>query len=191
MSVLYSAMDSRGVNVQPERYASPAAALFFVAFIVLVCFCCIQLLIGVFVETYTRFNGNALLTRKQRYWVELQRRLGTFPLPTPDPDISQDPLRMLAHRVAMHPALSIGVYVAIGVSWFVLALRHQDEPLLLQVIGCTYTSPVLLARDDIFLALQAPVITIILICEVGVKLFAFGPYIYFHSAWHWIAFLGV
>ena len=129
MSVLYAGMDSRGVGMQPQRYASPAAALFFVAFIVLVCFCTVQLLIGVFVETYTRFNGNALLTRKQRYWVELQRRLGTFPLPAPEPDTSHDPLRQLAQRVMSHPALAVGVYVTIGVNAFLVALQHTNSRL--------------------------------------------------------------
>ena len=41
------------------------------------------------------------------------------------------------------------------------------------------------------LGLQAPVVTIILICEVSVKLFALGPRLYFGNAWHDIGFAGV
>jgi hypothetical protein len=79
VDVMYSAMDATGVDMQPQRDASPANAIYFVAFGLVGVFFCLALLSGTVIDNFTRmkkrYHGSAFLSEKQQKWVTTQRIL--------------------------------------------------------------------------------------------------------------------
>lgn len=70
---MFSNIQSPGAD---QSLTNSLSALYFMTFIFVSAFVCVELVIGVLVETFTRLNGTALLTQKQRYWVDIHLCLG-------------------------------------------------------------------------------------------------------------------
>jgi hypothetical protein len=119
------------------------AVVYFVLFVTIVGLFFMQLLIGVFAETFTRHNGHALLTRKQRYWVELQRRLSTFGLPAVRSAASGG-LRAVAQAVVDHPAAESTVYCALAARLLtdsIFDMHYAPNELAVRSTACLSACP--------------------------------------------------
>jgi voltage-dependent calcium channel len=75
IDVQWSTMSITGLGQQPAPYASPANALFFVAFNILGAVFVLTLFVSVFMRNYTEQTGVAFLTVEQRSWLELKKLL--------------------------------------------------------------------------------------------------------------------
>ena len=73
--VLWQAEMMMGLNMQPQPYASPGNAIFFVVFNLLGTVFVLTLFISVFMRNYTEQTGVAFLTADQRSWLELRKLL--------------------------------------------------------------------------------------------------------------------
>lgn len=73
LEVMYSAVDSRGVDLQPRRDHNPLATLFFVSFLVVGNIFVLNLFVGIVIDKFNRLkdhkNGFALMTKDQRDWI--------------------------------------------------------------------------------------------------------------------------
>lgn len=72
---MWSAMSITGPGQQPEAFASPANALFFLVFNLLGAVFVLTLFVSVFMRNYTEQTGVAYLTAEQRSWLELRKLL--------------------------------------------------------------------------------------------------------------------
>ncbi len=71
---LHTAMDiPKVMNNNPKRNDSPAHALFFVVFIVIVNFLVMRMMVGFFIDQFGLTSGNKLLTERQRLWRDMNR----------------------------------------------------------------------------------------------------------------------
>jgi hypothetical protein len=70
-AVMYAAFDSRGIGMQPERYYEIwFPIVYFVAFMMIGCFFCVELFVGVIIDQFNTLrnesaHGSAMLTEKQ------------------------------------------------------------------------------------------------------------------------------
>lgn len=69
---MFSAIDARGPGLQPRRDNSVVACLYFISFMVVYSFCCLNLFVGVTLDNFTRrsqqmgLEAGILLTKEQR-----------------------------------------------------------------------------------------------------------------------------
>jgi hypothetical protein len=127
LSVLFDGMDVTERNRQPREDASWPNAFFFVVFILFSSFFFFQLFVGVFVDSFNRFRGTALLTDKQRAWVELQRSmLRISPIRVVPPPKSQ--IRLLLFRVVRHRWFDVFIFVCIILNVAFMAAEFYGQP---------------------------------------------------------------
>ena len=73
--VMWSAMSVTGKGMQPQPFAAPGNAIFFVIFNLLGAVFVLTLFVSVFMRNYTEQTGVAFLTADQRSWLELRKLL--------------------------------------------------------------------------------------------------------------------
>ena len=77
--IMFSAIDAVGPNQQPMRDHSIAAALYFVALVLLVQFFLLQLIVTVIFDNFRqlkqRSEGFGAVTHRQRLWIRAQRMM--------------------------------------------------------------------------------------------------------------------
>ena len=71
VDVMNGAMDTTSYGRQPEENFSAEQCIFFISFIVFGTFIIIELLVGVFVDSFYQAKGIGLLTEEQRKWYDL------------------------------------------------------------------------------------------------------------------------
>eukprot|EP00736_Rhodelphis_marinus_P000451 Rmarinus@m.3152 len=71
--VMYQCMDIRGVDEAPEKNSMPAAAIFFVFFILIMPFFLLKLMIGVIIYKFNKTSGSSVLTEEQLRWRDMQQ----------------------------------------------------------------------------------------------------------------------
>lgn len=71
VDVMNGAMDATERDQKPEENVSPGQCIFFISFIVFGTFILIELLVGVFVDSFYQAKGIGLLTEEQRKWYDL------------------------------------------------------------------------------------------------------------------------
>jgi hypothetical protein len=63
--IMEIAMDARGIDQQPIPFANPFAAIFFVAYVIVLAFFVTNIFIGVLIDFISHHDGSALLTEQQ------------------------------------------------------------------------------------------------------------------------------
>lgn len=84
IDIMYSAIDARGANLQPKLDSNPTAALFFVAFLLVVGYFVLNMVVGVLVENFQRSmplldEANGSKRRKAKPATSPQTSAGTEP----------------------------------------------------------------------------------------------------------------
>eukprot|EP01130_Rhizamoeba_saxonica_P005167 TRINITY_DN2068_c0_g2_i3.p1 TRINITY_DN2068_c0_g2~~TRINITY_DN2068_c0_g2_i3.p1 ORF type:complete len:1529 (+),score=204.90 TRINITY_DN2068_c0_g2_i3:524-4588(+) len=73
IDVMYNGIDVTGTNLNPVRNSRPENALYFIVFILVGSFFCMNLFIGAVIDNFSRIkmrvSGRAFLTNKQRQWL--------------------------------------------------------------------------------------------------------------------------
>lgn len=73
LAVMYSAIDSRGIDLQPRRNHNPLVSMFFISFIIIGNIFILNLFVGIVIDKFNRLkdkmNGFALMTKDQRDWI--------------------------------------------------------------------------------------------------------------------------
>jgi hypothetical protein len=75
-NVMYTAIDQRGVDMQPVRDNDRLWALYFIVFIILGAYFLLSLFVGVIIENFTclhEIKGQGLMTEAQRQWAATQQ----------------------------------------------------------------------------------------------------------------------
>lgn len=75
---MYACSDIVGVDMQPQRGASPENALFFLFFIFVGSLFVLQLFIGVTVDSYNRNAQPVLLTQQQQQWADVKTTINSL-----------------------------------------------------------------------------------------------------------------
>ena len=65
---LYLAMDTTGIDMQPQRNANPYAAVYFICFLFICSFALINLFVGVLIYLFGVSSGTSLQTEAQQRW---------------------------------------------------------------------------------------------------------------------------
>jgi voltage-dependent calcium channel L type alpha-1D len=182
-AIMYMAVDMTSIGEQPRRDASPAAALYFIFFLV----CCTWLVSGLFIGTIIdNFNsirlsmssahgarGSLFMTDAQREWVQMQRFLvRTRPIALRPPQPTSSAARRAAYRIAMHPLFDWAITVVIVANLLVMCLPHYDQS--------SQWDTALYALDCVF--------TGVYVAEAALKLAALLPRRYFASSWNRLDF---
>eukprot|EP01012_Entosiphon_sulcatum_P016050 TRINITY_DN21007_c0_g1_i1.p1 TRINITY_DN21007_c0_g1~~TRINITY_DN21007_c0_g1_i1.p1 ORF type:complete len:2015 (+),score=238.43 TRINITY_DN21007_c0_g1_i1:84-6128(+) len=178
-SVMYPAMDYAGVDRQPERDANPAAAIYFIVFIVVVTFFLGNIFISVVVQNIAFNRNGGFVTRQQKRWVNLTRQLLLLrPHSLPLRPRSRAPLHWLSFRIAtsaVFRALAVtSVLVTVLCTLLLFCLPHSGAT---GVNGDA--SPRRTWELPVFWAL-----TIEAAAEVAVEFFAFGHRRFLSDRWN-------
>jgi len=78
VGVMYSGIDSRGIDLQPKENSSPWNLFFFVLFMIIGSQFILNLFVGVVIDNFNKIKekeeiGNLFVTEGQRNWIEIQR----------------------------------------------------------------------------------------------------------------------
>lgn len=131
LPVMYSAVDIRGVGLQPERDSRPQNVAFFLFFIIIGSFFAVDLFVGVVVDTFDRINadrrGFAFLTPSQIEWVATQRlAVAMRPVRIARPPGAHHVVRSAIFRIVSPGLFDALIMACVAVDMVVLAFRHDQ-----------------------------------------------------------------
>jgi voltage-dependent calcium channel L type alpha-1D len=125
--ILYVAMDSTQVGMQPRRDAFPEAGLFFVVFIFLSSFAVINLFIGVLIHVFGIASGAGLHTSAQRKW-SLMKILIAQMRPTNIKARRRAGMRGVVYDIVTHDSFEAAVTLVILVNIGTMLSNTTPEP---------------------------------------------------------------
>eukprot|EP00004_Rigifila_ramosa_P011837 TRINITY_DN2534_c0_g1_i1.p1 TRINITY_DN2534_c0_g1~~TRINITY_DN2534_c0_g1_i1.p1 ORF type:complete len:1746 (+),score=405.35 TRINITY_DN2534_c0_g1_i1:45-5282(+) len=131
LEIMYSAVDSRGGNLQPVFNYSPGNVFFFLVFIIIGSYFAVNLFIGVMVDIFSRIEedrtGVAFLSKDQLEWLEIQRMaFKSRAMPVIAVPVPTNPLRRFLLPLFMHESAD---YVqALLISCHVIFLLSTHYP---------------------------------------------------------------
>ncbi|KNC50163.1 voltage-dependent T-type calcium channel subunit alpha-1I [Thecamonas trahens ATCC 50062] len=184
--IMRSGTDATSVDLQPSPSSKPAAAIYFIAFIVFGSLFVLNLYIGVVLDhlnqmTYRRTalgSGRlasmatpglwSLVTPAQRKLILTQRVLEATQPERPPPAVPTNPFRFEAYRLVSAPLFEVGVVAAILLNGIILTIAHYQQP-----------SEV---TDTLFVA--NVVFVILFTLELVLKVAAWGPTYYLGDGWN-------
>jgi hypothetical protein len=162
-----TASAAAGVDIPPSPGASSWASAYFIVFTVIGAFFVSQLFVGVVIQYIAVAKKSALLTDKQRLWVDIQRVLLGASLRKP-PSAPAHPLRALVFRVVEHRAFEMFITAVIILNSITLCVEYPNRP---ANVGA--------ALDALNVAYVA-----VFAVEIVLKLAAYGPREYLKDAWN-------
>ncbi|KNC49505.1 voltage-gated Ion Channel superfamily [Thecamonas trahens ATCC 50062] len=166
--VMYDGMDVTAKGVQPATNASAANALYFVAFVFLGSFFMLNLFVSVIINNFSKYNGRALLTDRQRSWLDAQTAIRLLRPSTVPPAPHRPVWRSRLYEAVTSRAFEHVVASAIVVNMtFMMSEQHNQ--------GEAWTF-VLFVANLVF--------TILFALEALAKVTAFGLRGYLRSYWN-------
>ena len=75
---MFDGLDSKGVGLQPKKYANPYLIIYFIAFMIIGSQFIINLFVGVVIDNFNTIKereelGNMFVTEQQKSWIEIQK----------------------------------------------------------------------------------------------------------------------
>ena len=169
--VMASGVDVTTYHQQPARDNSPYYGLFFVAFIVVGNFFILNLFVGVVIDNFNRLkeslDGLALLTRRQREWVDTQLAMSKVK-PKRVVAMPANPIRRYLFVLTTNKAFDLFIILLIIINIGVMASRFYDQPLEWEMT---------LWYLNIFFSC-------VFLIEMIFKITAHGPVVYWQSNWN-------
>jgi hypothetical protein len=168
--VMYAAIDSTGNETAPRADAHPEMGLLFVVFYIIGNFLMLNLFVGVVIFNFNhvkgRIEGLALLTERQKQWVEAQQMILNF-----RPEVPMVPgntrVSRWCHFLVQHPRFQLSVALTIFANMVVMTFDHYDQSE---------------AWDDAQMWCNA-LFTLLFLVEAGLKIAAHGLQ-YFRVGWN-------
>ncbi|KNC50977.1 uncharacterized protein AMSG_06944 [Thecamonas trahens ATCC 50062] len=131
VDIMLPTIDIVGPDLQPQPRSQPAAALYFVVFIVIGSMLVVNLVVAVVIENFDRLrdeiSGHAFLTDSQREWLTIQRIISATP-PYEAFVLPDHPVRAVAYIIVKHRNFSKLVMGALALNGVVLASFYADAP---------------------------------------------------------------
>lgn len=172
--IMYSAVDSTDVGHAGVRNSNPAAAYYFVGFILVGVFFFANLFIGVLFELFQEAKlqevtfSHVLLTVEQRRWVEMQKLICKA---KPKLDISRAAemgLRKHFHKLATSTYFDIFIFISIFLNIIQMSSLYDEA-----------------GEDYVFtLEMLNLLFTIIFSLEAVIKIVGLGLFTYFYDNWN-------
>ncbi|XP_044746534.1 sodium channel protein 60E-like isoform X2 [Coccinella septempunctata] len=134
MEVMADAVDSRGVNLQPQREANLYAYIYFVIFIVCGSFFTLNLFIGVIIDNFNmlkkKYEGGVLemfLTDSQKQYYTAMKKLGRK---KPQKVIKRPRNQFLAmfYDLSNSRRFEIAIFVLIFLNMLSMGIEHYNQP---------------------------------------------------------------
>ncbi|NWY30452.1 SCN5A protein, partial [Pheucticus melanocephalus] len=169
MDIMYAAVDSRGINQQPQFEARLRMYVFFVIFIIFGSFFMLNLFIGVVISNFNqqrkKISGKDLfLTEEQKKYYSALKKLGSKKPQKPIPRPANAFLGLL-FDIVNHKAFDITIVIFICLNMIVMMAENNDQ----------HTKDVLNKINYFFVA--------VFTAECVLKILAFRHY-YFGSGWN-------
>ncbi|XP_011296659.1 sodium channel protein 60E [Fopius arisanus] len=150
MEVMEDAVDSRGVDLQPQREANLWAYIYFVIFIVCGSFFTLNLFIGVIIDNFNmlkkKYEGGVLemfLTESQKHYYTAMKKLGRK---KPQKVIKRPLNQFLAmfYDLSNSRRFEIAIFVLIFLNMLTMGIEHYNQPhpifFLLEVSNAFFTT---------------------------------------------------
>eukprot|EP00055_Hartaetosiga_balthica_P010685 m.46411 g.46411 ORF g.46411 m.46411 type:complete len:1783 (-) comp7266_c0_seq1:384-5732(-) len=172
VGVMNSAIDCVGTDLQPQRNHNPAAALFFVSYIILVAFFMLNIFVGYVIVTFSEegeaYDAVAGLNKNQRKCIVYC--LGATPTPLFEPlyEIQKPLYKFVTSKFF---------------EWLIMLVIIANT--LTLMLASNKMSPEFEAR----LNLLNLIFTIVFSLEAVLKLFALNPSSYFEDNWNFFDFV--
>lgn len=135
VQVMWAAVDSRGVSLNPKRDSSPAAAVYFIAFLLFGCNYALNLLAGTVVDSFNRkkkrYEGFAFLSTKQKQWLATQKILLALRPPRPI-KAPKKTNRLAFYYVVQSVWFKALITLVIVANLVALSVRHYNMPKALE-----------------------------------------------------------
>eukprot|EP00730_Choanoeca_flexa_P002876 TRINITY_DN11215_c0_g1_i2.p1 TRINITY_DN11215_c0_g1~~TRINITY_DN11215_c0_g1_i2.p1 ORF type:complete len:973 (+),score=264.15 TRINITY_DN11215_c0_g1_i2:187-2919(+) len=172
IDVMHSAMDCTGEHLAPERNHNPAAALFFVVYIVVVAFFMLNIFVGYVIITFgdegEKYFADSGLDNGQRKCIEYA--LTANPVYAFQPDYRN---QRFWSRLAQSQPFELTIMGTIIANSLIMLMQYEG-------MSDEYQDA---------LALANIIFTMVFTIEAGVKLWAFNPTAYFMDTWNCFDFL--
>jgi len=172
-SIMHQGVDAYKVDYSPRKNQNPAAAYFFILFILVGSFFFLNLFIGVVFEQFNRTKMEessiaVFLAKEQRRWLEMQ---SLIPNSVPQLVISKEPknkVRLLLYKVSNSNYFEVFILLCIIANMIQMALAYDGAP------------------DSYINTLETinVAFTYVFIVEALIKIIGLGPYSYFHNGWN-------
>eukprot|EP00755_Sulcionema_specki_P015465 Sspe_Gene.59469::Locus_32653_Transcript_1_1_Confidence_1.000_Length_6391::g.59469::m.59469 len=130
-TIMWRAVDADRENVGPVTNANPVRCLYFILFVLVGHYFCVNLFVGMLVNGFHSYKEkeSALLTAKQRNWVRMQKLVSRFSLgwrPLP-PSSDWGKWRRRCYIIVEHPWFDKGILLLIALNCVVLATAHYNQ----------------------------------------------------------------
>ena len=169
-TVMYAAVDARGIGKHPARDHNQSVALFFVLFLLVCSFFVLSLFVGVVVDEYQKYHEKftaGCITDEQREWLEAMRVI----LNREILNKVQAPMgrwRRVVFKYVTTDTFEYAVTFLIGLNVLAMSLSFVGQP--------QEMSQALEIINDIF--------TFIFLCEMLLKWYGLGIKQYFSDVWN-------
>eukprot|EP01050_Picozoa_sp_SAG11_P007632 SAG11_NODE_643_length_7983_cov_2.198884_2_plen_1259_part_00 len=165
IDIMYSGMDVTEVYKAPVRDAAFENFAFFAVFIIFGSFFVTNIFIGVLVNVFGESSGSALLTERQKEW--LQTQLLCMTVRSRNPIVPESGPRQIVHKVVFSSWFDIFISISIIINVGCLMIEH---------VGM---------EEDLAesLALANLVFLVIFTLEMILRVLAMGPREYFSDSW--------
>ena len=170
MQVMYSGIDAKGINRQPELNYQPYWSFYFIGFIIVGNVFMINLFVGVVIENFNRMKdklcGYVMMTDEQRQWVEIQKYMISKTL-SQKQQVPVNWIRKQIFRMIGTKYFEWGITLCILINTLVMCLRYYRM------------SP----EQEYWLEILNYGFAIIFNLEMVLKLIGLGKY-YYSSGWN-------
>lgn len=169
IDVSFAAQSITARGFQPEDFASPGNAMFFVLFNLMATVFILTLFISVFMRNYTEQTGVAFLTTEQRSWLEMRKLLLHISPSKTSYDDSKNKWKKWCHKRAIEKRGKwyMGITGVLVFHLILLLCEFNDEP-----VWWTRT------RDIAFL-----VFTLVYIANIAIRIIGLGWSRFRRSSW--------
>ena len=173
-TIMYQTVDAVEEGKAPEKNYNPAAAYYFIAFILIGSFFFLNFFIGVVFQEFMKAKKNEsslvvqILTKEQVKWVELQKLITKSKPHLPISGEAKGVFRTRVHKLVKHWGFDAFIQGCIVLNMIQMAIVYdgasQEYMETLEYINLGFT--------------------FVFIVEAGLKNIAFGPAGYFKNSWN-------
>ena len=171
--IMYSVVDTAGINQPPIRENKPFAAALFIVMILTCSFLMFNVFVGVVIDNFNKMKdrqeGMDLLTDSQRKWRQtMLHTMQMDPMTVLRPPLNAGPFRLKIFNLVESKKFEIFIISAIMVNVIIMAMRYDDMPDSMAQI---------LYFGNLFFV-------ILFTIEAVLKIYGIGPVRYIQQGWN-------
>jgi len=131
LEIMFHGVDATGRDTNPRRNDNEAAALFFIAFMIIGCLFLVNLFVGIIMDNFDQkrkeLGRNLFLTEDQQQWIEAQQRFLSANSHSSQGAAPSQRLRKAAYNLVTSDVFEVSIVVIIIINVMFMASRHDGQ----------------------------------------------------------------